>query len=215
MRKFTYIAIFIFAIISIGSVSIFAQTENLKFDDALAADFSKGMSGDATSLERAMLRGEKILAANPNDAQTLVWMGSATLARSGQLFMSGNLSEGGKNWKEGRRKMDEAVALDGANVEVLMTRGRTYLTASKQFPIKEEANNILKLGVGDYEKIVADKNFSHFPERMRSSVLSGLAESYERLGDNQKAKSFYQNLSTEATGETKANALKWLADHQN
>lgn len=215
MKKYIHIAILICAAIGIGSVSIFAQSDNLKFDSELAADFSRGMSGDAVSLERATQRAGKILAANPQDAQALVWLGSATLARSGQFFMAGNFAEGSKNWKEGRREMDEAAALDGANIEVLMTRGTTYLTASKQFPVKQEAANILKLGVGDFENVVSNPQFSHFPETTRSRVLLGLADGYERLGDTAKAKTSYQALSTGAAGESKEKAVKWLADHQN
>lgn len=215
MKKYTFIAIFTAAVIGIFAASAFAQNDNLKFDSELAADFSKGLSGDAASLERATRKAEQILAANPKDAQTLVWLGAATLSRSGQYFMAGNFSEGGKNWKEGRRKMDEAVALDGANIDVLMTRGTTYLAASKQFPVKEEADRILKLGVSDYEKAAADKNFAHFPAAMRSEVLSGMADGFERLGDEAKAKGSYQILSSEATGETKEKAVKWLSAHQN
>jgi hypothetical protein len=215
MKKYTFIAIFIFAIIAFSSASIFAQTDDLKFDSALAADFSKGMSGDADTLKNATDRAEKILAANPQDARTLVWLGAATLTRSGKYFMSGNFAEGGKNWKEGRRKMDEAVTLDGENVEILMTRGSTYLTASKQFPVKEEAQKILQLGIGDYEKVAANSKFSKFPENMRSQVLNGLANGYERLSNKEKAKTCYQRLSAEATGEIQANAVKWLAEHQD
>lgn len=215
MKKYTFIVIFVFAVISSGAVSIFAQTGGLKFDEALAADFSKGMDGDAASLERAVQKAGEILAANPKDARTLVWLGSAMLSRSGQFFMSGNYTEGGKSWKDGRQKMDEAVSLDGANTEVLMTRGTTYLSASKQFPVKEEANNILKLGTSDYEKITADPNFANFPANLRVKVWSGLAESYERLGDKQKAKTYYQNLSAGATGEPQEKAVKWLADNKD
>ena len=189
MKKYTYSLIFVFAIICGGSIASFAQTF-----EPLQKDFNAGMSGDAEAFERAMKKSEELLAKNPKDAETLVLHGSATLFQSGQVFQTGNFGEGGKLWKKGQTEMDEAVKLLPENVNVLMTRGSTYLSASKAFPVKEEAARLLKIGVGDFEKITADKNFKQFPESLRSQVLLGLAESYERMKDHEKSTGFLSNF---------------------
>ena len=197
MRKYTYIAT-LFAIILFGSTSSFAQTF-----DSLQKDFGAGMSGDEKAFKNALNQSEELLSKNPKDAEILVLHGSATLFLAGQNFQAGNFSEGGKLWQKGQTEMDEAVKLSPENINILMTRGTTYLSASKQFPVKEEAERLLKIGIGDYEKITLDKNFKQFPEGLRSNILFGLAEGYAQMKDNRKALDFYRILSTDATGKPK------------
>lgn len=205
MKKYTSIVTLIFAIICISTISTFAQTF-----ESLQKDFDAGMQGDTKAFESAMKQSEELLVKNPKDAEILVLRGSATLFQSGQAFQTGNFGEGGKLWAKGQTEMDEAVKLSPNNVKVLMTRGSTYLSASKQFPVKEEADRLLKIGVGDFEKIVADKNFDKFPESLRTDVLAGLADGFDRSKDKEKAKIYYLRLSTEATGKIKEKAVKWL-----
>jgi hypothetical protein len=196
MKKYTYIAT-LFAIILFVSVSTFAQTETSKFDNDLMTDFSKGMGGDEASLERAMAKAEKILAATPKDAQTLVWVGSATLAKSGQAFMSGNFAEGGKMWAEGRRKMDEAVSLDGDNIEVLMVRGSTYISASAKYPVKDEADKLRSLGTADLEKIISSTEGKTDGKSVaiRAKAISIFVKHYTETGDKEKAESYKKMLT--------------------
>jgi hypothetical protein len=196
MKKCTYIAT-LFAIILFGSVSAFAQTETPKFDNDLIADFSKGMQGDSASYNRAMAKAEKILAANPKDSQTLVWAGAATLAQSGQAFMSGNFAEGGKMWAEGRRKMDEAVSLDGENIEVLIVRGSTYISASAKYPIKEEADKLRTLGTADLEKIILSTEGKNDAKSVgiRTKAINIFVKHYTETGDKEKAESYKKILT--------------------
>ncbi len=196
MKKYTYIAT-LFAIILFGSVSIFAQTETPKFDNDLMAEFNKGMQGDSASYDRAMVKAEKILAANPKDSQTLVWSGSATLAQSGQAFMSGNFAEGGKFWAEGRRKMDEAVSLDGENIEVLIVRGSTYLSASAKYPVKDEADKLRSLGTADLEKIISSTEAKTDGKSVgiRTKAIGIFVKHYTETGDKEKAESYKKMLT--------------------
>jgi cytochrome c-type biogenesis protein CcmH/NrfG len=195
MKKYTYIAT-LFAIILFGSASAFAQTETPKFDNDLMTEFSKGMQGDSASYQSAMAKAEKILAANPKDSQTLVWAGAATLAQSGQAFMSGNFAEGGKMWAEGRRKMDEAVSLDGENIEVLIVRGSTYISASAKYPVKEEADKLRSLGTADLEKIISSTEGKTDGKSVgiRTKAISVFVKHYTEISDKEKAESYKKML---------------------
>jgi hypothetical protein len=197
MKKYTYILTVLFAIICTASTFTFAQTETSKFDAELMSDFSKGMGGDDASLEKAFKKAEQILAANPKDAQTLVWLGSAILANSGKKFMSGNIPEGGKLWKEGRTKMDEAIAIDGENLEVLIVRGQTYLSASQQFPVKEEADRLRTLAVADLEKIITltDGKTDGKSVGIRQQAIKQFVNFYTKTGDKEKAESYKKMLA--------------------
>lgn len=196
MIKYTRITA-LFAVMLFGSTAIFAQNETAKFDNDLMTEFSKALQGDSASYESAMAKAEKILAANPKDSQTLVWAGSATLAQSGQAFMAGNFAEGGKLWAEGRRQMDEAVALDGENIEVLIVRGSTYLSASAKYPIKEEADKLRSLGTADLEKIVGatDGKTIEKSAGIRAKAITILAKHYEAAGDKEKAEIYRKMLT--------------------
>jgi hypothetical protein len=195
MKKYTYIAT-LFAIILFGSVSAFAQTETPKFDNDLMADFSKGMQGDSASYQSAMAKAEKILAVNSKDSQTLVWAGAATLAQSGKAFMSGNFAEGGKMWAEGRRKMDEAVSLDGENIEVLIVRGSTYISASAKYPVKDEADKLRTLGTADLEKVISstEGKTDGKSSGIRTKAISIFVKHYTETGDKEKGESYKKML---------------------
>ncbi len=196
MKKYTYIAT-LFAIILFATASTFAQTETPKFDADLMAEFTKGMQGDSASYESAMTKATKILAANPKDAQTLVWAGSATLAQSGQAFMTGNFAEGGKMWAEGRRKMDEAVSLDGDNIEVLFVRGSTYISASAKYPVKDEADKLRSLGTADLEKIISstEGKTDGKSAAIRTKAINIFVKHYTEIGDKEKAESYKKMLT--------------------
>jgi hypothetical protein len=197
MKKYTYILTVLFTIIYTASTITFAQTETPKFDAELVSDFSKGMGGDDASLEKAFKKADQILAANPKDAQTLVWLGSAILANSGKKFMSGNIPEGGKLWKEGRTKMDEAVKIDGENLEVLIVRGQTYLSASQQFPVKEEADKLRTLGTADLEKIITltEGKTDEKPFGIRQQAIKQFVNFYTKTGDKEKAEIYQKMLA--------------------
>jgi uncharacterized protein YpmB len=197
MKKYTYILTVLFAIICAASTITFAQSETPKFDAELMSDFSKGMGGDEASLEKAFKKAEQILAANPKDAQTLVWVGSATLTKAGKSFMSGNIPEGGKLWKEGRTKIDEAVTIDGENLEVLIVRGSTYLGASQQFPIKEEADRLRTLAVADLEKIITltDGKTDGKSVGIRQQAIKQFVNFYTKTGDKEKAEIYQKMLA--------------------
>lgn len=197
MKKYISILTVLFAMFYAFANITFAQTEAPKFDADLAENFSKGMSGDAESLEKALKKAEEILTANPKDAQTLVWVGSATLARSGKSFMSGNIAEGGKLWKTGRAKMDEAVEIEPENIEVLIVRGSTYLSASQQFPVKEEADKLRSLAVADLEKIIAltEGKTGGKSIGVRQQAVRQFIKFYTATGDKEKAESYRKMLA--------------------
>jgi tetratricopeptide (TPR) repeat protein len=193
------------------------NTTALKFDQALRDDFMKGQAGDAQAFAKAMEASEKIIAASPNDALALVWHGSGMLSQSGKFFGSGDFRQGSEFWKAGLAQMDSAVKTDPANIEVLLTRGATYLAASAQFPVPEESLRLLNIAVGDYEKVIVlgGTNFGKMPEAVRSQTLYGLGEGYRRLDYKAKAREFYLRLleETKTKNANREKAVQWLGEN--
>lgn len=176
-------ASFILAVAAVfaGASNIAAQTDNLKFDEALQAEFAAAMGGDAAALTRAMTRADKILAANPNDAETLVWRGSATAANAGKMFQSGNFREGAVAWQKGLAEMDKASELAPDSFTVRMVRGSTYLNAAKRIPDPAMAKDLRVKGIGDYEKILSftDEKTIKIAASQKPRILKSLIETYD------------------------------------
>ncbi|MCU0239800.1 MAG: hypothetical protein MUC29_10185 [Pyrinomonadaceae bacterium] len=172
MKKYTYILTLLFAIICTVSNITFAQSETPKFDAELMSNFSKGMGGDSAAMELAVAKAEKILAVNPKDARILVWFGTANLAQSGKVFMSGDYMNGGKLWKDGRTKMDEAVSIDG--------------------------ENLFKLGKGDLDKIIAltEGKTDEKSKGIRNEAVKNLINYYTVKSDKEKVESYKKMLTT-------------------
>lgn len=165
--------------------------------DALRNETFLEIRGDAAALTSALQRSEKILAANPTDAETLVWHGSATLAQSGKAFQDGNFGDGAKLWKIGLAEMDKAVEIAPDSFAVRIVRGSTYLSAAKRFPDPAVAKELREKAVGDFEKILTltDEPAKKALPGARARILNGLVEAYEKLGDKVKAKVYRQRLA--------------------
>lgn len=189
-----------------------ADSEILKFDEALEQEFTKGVGGDEAALGRAMQTSAKILAKNPKDALALVWQGGGRLVLARAAFYQGDFPTGSAIWKEGLDEMTRAVEIAPNDVRVLLIRASTWYQASKQFPDPDEAGRLLQTAVGDFEKIIAlsGNDFKKLPAIRRDDILLSLAEGYERRGDKTKARNFYLRISNETKGGTREAAVKWL-----
>ncbi|MBC7795645.1 MAG: hypothetical protein H7Z37_02095 [Pyrinomonadaceae bacterium] len=197
------IAVAVFAVViflTITTQNVFAQQNDLKFDQKLQADFSVGMGGDAAALTRAFERSEKILEANPQDAETLVWHGSATVASSGKAFQNKNYAEGWAMWKKGLAEMDKAVELAPESFVVRIVRGATFLNASKRYPDPNVATELREKGVADYEKILSftDEKSAKMAASQKPKILNGLIEAYDKAGDKTKADFYREQLAKTA-----------------
>jgi hypothetical protein len=165
-------------------------------------EFAAGMRGDEAAFDRAMKRAEAVLAKDPKNAEALVWHGAGTLALAGRAFMSGNFQEGGRLWSDATREMDDAVAIAPNDPAVLVVRGSTLLEASRHLPAPDQARALLEKGVGDYEKALAVQtpDLARVPLESRCQLLFGLADGWDRLGDREKGRAFYQRVSDECKG---------------
>ena len=208
---------FLFSAFLFGAAQItFAQDKqnDLKFNAELEKDFQAGTAGDQIALVRALQTADKILAANPKDAETLVWRGIGGLAQAGKAFQSGNFAEGGELWQKALENMKSAVELEPRNVSIRMLRGAALLSAAKQFPSPDVARNLRETAAVDFEQvlIVTGEKFKTMPEKQRQQVLYNLADAYDKLGDKIKTRVFYQRFvdETSKAGKMRETAIEWL-----
>jgi tetratricopeptide (TPR) repeat protein len=183
-----------------------------RFDDLVRGDFFAGVSGNKEALDRGMKKTEEILANEPNHAEAKVWHGSGLMTRSGEAFQKGDFQNGMSLWQQALKEMEQAVQLDPTNVGVLIPRGAVLITASRFTP-PEMGKPILEVGVADFEKVLKlqEAYFSSLGTHPRGELLTGIAEGWSRLGNQDKARQYFERIASELSGsvyEQKARA--WL-----
>lgn len=170
-----------------------------RFDYLVRGDFFAGMAGNQIRLDKAMKVCEDTLAKNPNHAEALVWHGGGLIWLAGQAFQKQDIRKGIELWDRGLQEMDRAVALQPTNVGVLIPRGAVLLPASRFIRDAAVQRTLLEKAVGDYEKVLEIQKpyFAKLSSHSRSELLFGLAEGSARLGNNDKARAYFQRIVSE------------------
>src|SRR5690242_4634327 len=167
-----------------------------RFDYVVRADFFAGLAGNRAALDRAMEKCEETLAANPKHAEAMVWHGSGTFYLSGVAAQSGDFVKTAELYKKGLEEMAAAVALAPDNVGVVIPRGATLLIASRNVP-GDNGKELLRMGLADYEHVyqLQSSRFDKLSGHARGELLFGLAEGYERAGDRDQARHWFEKLA--------------------
>ena len=184
-----------------------------RFDNKVRGYFFAGFSGDAASLGKGMKICETMLAENPKHAEAMVWHGAGLFYQAGQAFQKGDMQNGQEMWTRGLKEMDEAVALAPDNLGVRIPRGAVLLTASHYVPGPEMAKPLIEKGLTDFEKAyeLQSAQFDSMGTHPRGELLIGLADSYSRLGNQEKAQEFFERIQKDLKGTPYEKSAKiWL-----
>jgi tetratricopeptide (TPR) repeat protein len=184
-----------------------------RFDHLVRADFFAGLAGNEARLTKAIERCERALEINPQHPEALVWHGAALLVRAGQAFQKGEMSAGGPLFDRGLQEMTEAVTLAPDNPGVLIPRAAVLLEATRQMP-PDMARPLLQSAVQNYERVLEIQApiFATLGDHPKGELLFGLAEGWNRLGDQDKARRYFERLIADApaSGQT-PKAREWIA----
>ena len=180
-------------------IAMFAQE---RFDMKVRDYFFAGFRGNDASLEKGMKICEDALAANPKDAEAMVWHGSGVYFKSGLAFQKGDPQTGMELWTRGNDEMDRAVALAPDSIVVRIPRGSVLLTSSHYIPDPETARTVIEKGVSDFEKTyeLQKSDFAKLGPHARGELMLGLADGYSRLGQTEKATHWFERIRTEMKG---------------
>jgi tetratricopeptide (TPR) repeat protein len=177
-------------------------------------DLLAGLIGDMVRFERGMRTLEDILSKNPNDLEAKVLHGNGVMARAGEAFKVGNNEKAIQLWQSGLEEMAQAVDAAPDNLFVRARRGVFMITASRNTP-PQMAKPLLETAVADFGKVLQIREREHtLAERsvhQRGELLTSLADGWDRLGDKEKARGYFERISKDMKGtvyETRANA--WL-----
>jgi hypothetical protein len=177
-------------------VSAPAQT---RFDRKVREDFFAGFAGNQAALERGMKVTGEALAANPKNAEAMVWHGAGLIFSSGQAFQSGDQARGMDLAQRGLGEMRTGADLEPDNVAVRIPRGAVLFAYSRFLPTPELARPQIVTAVGDFERTLElqKANFDQLGTHPRGELLFGLAEGYSRLGDQAKAQAYFERIERE------------------
>ncbi|MDX2267977.1 MAG: hypothetical protein NW208_07715 [Bryobacter sp.] len=184
-----------------------------RFDHLVRNDFFAGFQGDQAALNRGLEKTAAILAQNPQHAEAMVWHGTGLFYQSGQAFRTGDQAKGMELYGKGIGMMKQAVALDPRNPGVRIPRGSVLLSAARSMP-PQMAEALRADGLSDFLTIYDQQkgNLAELGEHPRGELLLGIADSYSRMGETQKAEEFFlmiQKLLPEKSPYAKSAAL-WL-----
>jgi len=184
-----------------------------RFDMIVRTDFFAGFAGDEARLAKGMATCEEMLATAPNHAEALVWHGSGLAFSAGKAFQQGDMKTGGELWQRGMEEMDKAASLEPDNVGVRIPRGALLLQATRNMP-PAMARPLIEKAVGDYEHVLALQSayFGTMGDHPKGELLFGLAEVYSRLGNAEKARTYFERLIADAPASGQAPKAKaWLS----
>jgi tetratricopeptide (TPR) repeat protein len=200
-----------FSAMMLLAVGVLSSQE--RFDLKVRNYFFAGFNGDAASLEKGIKICEDALAADPKNAEALVWHGSGLFYQAGQAFQSGDRQKGGELWQRGLKEMDQAVELAPDDLGVRIPRGAVLLTASHYLPSPEMARPLLEQGLADFEKTY-DLQADHLADlgtHPRGELMIGLADAYSRTGREEKAQVWFERIQKELAGTPYAKSAGiWL-----
>jgi tetratricopeptide (TPR) repeat protein len=184
-----------------------------RFDYLVRDDFFAGVAGDDARLQRVMDFCERTLADNPQHAEAMVWHGAALLVKSGRAFTKGDFNEGGPLFSKGLNEMNDAVTLAPDNPGVLIPRAATLLEATRGMP-PASGNPLLESAVHNYEHVLDTQApyWDKLGDHAKGELLFGLAEGYHRLGQHDKARTYFERLIHDAPQSGQApKAREWMA----
>jgi hypothetical protein len=184
-----------------------------RFDLKVRNYFFAGFAGDAASLAKGMKICEDVLTAEPKNAEALVWHGAGLYYEAGQAFQKGDAQTGMPLSQRGLKEMDDAAALAPDDLGVRIPRGAVLLTASHYVGSPEIARTLITRGVTDFEKAyeLQGPDLSALGTHPRGELMIGLADGYNRLGNQEKAQLWFERIQKDMQGTVYAkSANTWL-----
>jgi hypothetical protein len=172
-----------------------APAQEPRFDMKVREDFFSGYAGDREALTRGMKACEDTLAKNPKEPGALVWHGGGLTFEAGEAFRAGDSQKGMDLWARGLKEMQTAIDLDDS-VQTRIPRGAMLLGGASRHVPAGMAEPLIKDGLADFERtMVLQKDvFATLDTHSRGELLFGLAEGYSRIGNQEKARLYFEKI---------------------
>ena len=186
-----------------------------RFDEIVRADFFAGFRGDATRLERGMKLCEDELAANPTNADALVWHGAGLMFLAGEAARRQDFATAGERSQRGRAEVDRADQLAPDSLSVMLVRAVVLSASAPNMRDRAQGKQMQEAAVAGFERALAIQTpyLDRLSEHSRGELLAGLAEGWSRLGDTERSRGYLERIVKELPNTRyQARARAWLED---
>ena len=179
-------------------------------------DLLGALNGDTEKFERGMQTLEALLAKNSGDPRVKVLYGNGVFARSGLAFQKGDVQNAMKLWQSALDEMAQAVKLAPDDIFVRARRGVVLISASRSGSMPPAmARPLTQLAVGDFEKVLEirekEQTLSQRSIHQRGELLTGIADGWNRLGNPDKARSYFERITRDLEDTVyERKAKSWL-----
>jgi tetratricopeptide (TPR) repeat protein len=178
------------------------------------ADFFAGFAGDAEALARGIRACDRALAADPHDAQPMIWhaMGDGFLA--GQAARQGDAARARELEDRSGREAEQAIALAPDDEWVLIYYAMDHSVRARHASDPAAATRLLEQATDAYERTeqIQKPWFASLSIHDRGELLVGLADLWARRGNPSSARSYLERVTHELPGTIYATrAQEWLA----
>jgi tetratricopeptide (TPR) repeat protein len=188
---------------AITTAALMFAAEPVRFDDKVRNNFFAGLRGDAEAMARGMADTEAVLAQTPNHAEALVWHGVGLFTQSGQAFRKGDQATGMSMFGKAMAEMDRAVELEPNNFGVRIPRGSALMAAARSMEGNPMTGSMFERALTDYLRAfeLQRDSLDQMGTHPRGELLFGIADTYARQGNTEKADEFF-NLLAEKSKDT-------------
>jgi hypothetical protein len=190
-----------------------AQQPRLTVHTQVREDIFAGyMADDMDRFEIGVKKLDAMLRENPENVSALSWAGSSELFRAAKAHEAGKQAEFRALFAGSKSKMERALALAPKDVGVLAVQGASLILFADRLPQPEKTEAYTK-GRAFFKELASMQQpmIDRMPVHLRGELLAGLAQSAQRLGDWEDAKSYLNQIVMGMAGTPyERKAKRWL-----
>jgi hypothetical protein len=174
--------------------------------------FAGYMADDMDRFAIGAKKLEAMLAENADNVHALSWAGSTELFRAIKAHESGKQADFRALYAGAKNKMERARALAPKDGGVLAVQGASLILFGDRLP-QPERTEAYTQGRAFFKELASMQQpmMDRMPVHLRGELLAGLAQSAQRLGDWEDARSYLNQIVTGMAGTPyERKAKRWL-----
>jgi hypothetical protein len=190
-----------------------AQQPRLTVHTQVREDIFAGyMADDMERFEIGVKKLDAMLRENAENVHALSWAGSSELFRAIKAHEAGKQADFRTLYAGGKNKMERALALAPKDGGVLAVLGASLILFGDRLPQPERTEAYTK-GRALFKELASmqQPTIDRLPVHLRGELLAGLAQSAQRLGDWEDAKTYLNQIVAGMAGTPyERKAKRWL-----
>jgi hypothetical protein len=176
--------------------------------------FAGFMAGDMERFAAGLKKIDGMISENPANAPALAWRGGAELYLAVRAHEAGDAAKFASLYRKSQDTMDQAVAAGPRDGGVLAVNGASLILFAERLPADKRPEVYTKGRAFLKQLEAAQKQvLPQLPVHMKGELLAALAQSSQRLGDADEARTYLTEMVRSLKDTPyERRAQKWLDD---